>query len=109
MDEGIGNITKLLESEGMWTEENPTIIIFTDENGAPTKECTSHVTRHTSHVARHTSHVTRHTSHVTRHTSHVTRIARLLCGDENMERVVCNIYAVMMAARVKRQTAESQY
>lgn len=39
MDEGLGNVTKLLRAEGMWTSEEPTIIVFTDENGAPTDAC----------------------------------------------------------------------
>lgn len=32
MDEGLGNVTAQLKSEGMWTAEEPTIIVFTDEN-----------------------------------------------------------------------------
>ena len=39
MDEGLGNVTALLKTEGMWTKEEPTIIVFTDENGAPTDAC----------------------------------------------------------------------
>jgi hypothetical protein len=34
-----GNVTKLLQSEGMWSVDEPTVIIFTDENGAPTDAC----------------------------------------------------------------------
>ena len=39
MDEGLGNVTRLLQSEGMWSTDEPTIIVFTDENGAPTDAC----------------------------------------------------------------------
>ena len=38
-DEGLGNVTQLLKTEGMWTKVEPTIIVFTDENGAPTDAC----------------------------------------------------------------------
>jgi hypothetical protein len=31
-DEGLGNVTATLKAEGMWTVEDPTIIVFTDEN-----------------------------------------------------------------------------
>ena len=39
MDEGLGNITALLKAEGMWSVEEPTVLVFTDENGAPTDAC----------------------------------------------------------------------
>ena len=39
MDEGLGNVTAQLKSQGMWTAEEPSIIVFTDENGAPTDAC----------------------------------------------------------------------
>ena len=35
----LGNVTALLKTEGMWTAEEPTVIVFTDENGAPTDAC----------------------------------------------------------------------
>ena len=39
MDEGLGNVTLTLQEQGMWSTDEPTIIVFTDENGAPTDAC----------------------------------------------------------------------